>query len=75
MTYSLEIKNLFLYKFLNGDSLKEISKSLNIHYQTLYLWIKKYDYNIKNKEIIKENFLKREPLTLCCIPQLGQIDI
>ena len=56
MTYSLEIKNLFLYKFLNGDSLKEISKSLNIHYQTLYLWIKNMIIILKIKKLLKKIF-------------------
>ena len=48
MTYSLEIKNIFLYKFLNKQSVKSISIELNISEQTIYKWINKYEFNINN---------------------------
>jgi hypothetical protein len=61
MTYSLDVKNIFLYKFINEESLNDISKALNVHINTLYYWIIKYDYNIKNKiniELEKKDFFR-----------------
>ena len=46
MTYSLEIKNIFLYKYLNKQSVKLISIELNISEQKIYKWINKYRFNI-----------------------------
>lgn len=62
MTYSLEIKNLFLFKYLNGESVKTISKSLNIHHHTIYSWINKYDYNIKNQINVTEEKKENIPI-------------
>jgi transposase len=49
MTYSLEIKNIFLYKYLNKQSIRSISIELNISEQTIYKWVNKYKFNINNK--------------------------
>ena len=57
MTYSLEIKNIFLYKYLNKQSVKLISSELNISEQTIYKWINKYKFNINNNIRI-ENKIK-----------------
>ena len=49
MTYSIDIINLFLNKFINNISLNNISKNLNISVQTLKRWIFLYSNNILNK--------------------------
>lgn len=62
MTYSLEIKNIFLYKYLNKQSVKLISIELNISEQTIYKWIIKYRFNIKNNIRIESKNIIGEPL-------------
>ena len=49
MTYSIDIINLFINKYINNSNLKDISKSLNISLQTLKIWFYKYSNNIVNK--------------------------
>jgi len=61
MTYSLEIKNLFLFKILEKQSLKSISIELNISIQTIYKWYYKYSYNIENKIRINNEKVKGMP--------------
>ena len=55
MTYSLEIKNIFLAKYLNKQTINSISIELNISCQTIYKWILKY-YEI-TKSNIENNIL------------------
>ncbi len=62
MTYSSEIKNLFLYKYLKGESVETISQSLNIHYQTIYTWINKYSENIEKQINITNEKEKNVPI-------------
>jgi len=62
MTYSLEIKNIFLYKYLNKQSVKLISIELNISEQTIYKWINKYRFNIENNIRIESKNIIGEPL-------------
>ena len=52
MTYSIDIINLFINKYINNINLKDISKSLNISLQTLKRWFYKYSNNIVNKKTI-----------------------
>ena len=52
MTYSIDIINLFINKYINNIKLKDISKSLNISLQTLKRWFYKYSNNIVNKKTI-----------------------
>ena len=56
MTYSTDIKNLFLDYYLKGISLKEISKNINVSLNALYKWKIIYSYNIENEVRIEENF-------------------
>ena len=52
MTYSIDIINLFINKYINNSNLKDISKSLNISLQTLKRWFYKYSNNIVNKKAV-----------------------
>ena len=56
MTYSTDIKNLFLDSYLKGLSLKAISKNINVSLNALYKWKIIYSYNIENEVRIEENF-------------------
>ena len=54
MTYSIDIINLFINKFINNDNLNNISKSLNVSSITIKRWIYKYSNNIVNKIPVKD---------------------
>ena len=57
MTYSLEIKNIFLNKYLKKQSVKSISIELDISDQTIYKWINKYKFNIDNNIRIENKII------------------
>lgn len=60
MTYSLEIVNMFItFYTIDKLNISKISDKLNISRITLYYWISKYDYFIKNKEAITEETFNR----------------
>lgn len=60
MTYSLEIINMFItFYAIDKLNISKISDKLNISRMTLYNWISKYDYFIKNKEAITEEIFNR----------------
>jgi DNA invertase Pin-like site-specific DNA recombinase len=65
MTYSIDIINLFINKFINNNSLNDISINLNISLQTLKRWILLYSSNIINKKLIKESdILKNKKINI-----------
>ena len=49
MTYNLDIINLFINYYINGNNLINISKNLNISISTLKRWYFLYKNNINNK--------------------------
>ena len=58
MTYSIDIVNLFIKHHINGVSIMNIAKMLNISRLTLYRWLIKYKYNIDNKQSVTNHNLK-----------------
>lgn len=60
MTYSSEIINLFLEKYINGNKITNISKELNISRKTAYNWIEKYNSNLENKISVINNITIRK---------------
>ena len=61
MTYSLEIKNIFLAKYLNKQTINSISIELDISCQTIYKWILKYKSNIENNIRIENKIIPGSP--------------
>ena len=52
MTYNLDIINLFINYYINGNNLINISKNLNISISTLKRWYFLYKNNINNKILL-----------------------
>jgi transposase/DNA-binding protein Fis len=57
MTYNLDIINLFINYYINGNNLITISKNLNISIPTLKRWYFLYENNINNKIPLTYNYL------------------
>jgi hypothetical protein len=57
MTYNLDIINLFINYYINGNNLITISKNLNISIPTLKRWYFLYENNINNKIPLTNNYL------------------
>jgi len=64
MTYSIDIINLFINKYINNCKLSEISSNLQISRQTLQRWVCIYKNNIENKSLLKDkDFIKSKRST------------
>ena len=57
MTYNIDIINLFINHYINGNNFITISKNLNISITTLKRWYSLYKYNINNKIPLKNSYL------------------
>ncbi len=58
MTYSIDLKNIFIKKVINGISFKNISEAIDISITTCYRWYDKYIDYINSKTFIKDKLTK-----------------